>query len=69
MNNIIFENAKYRVKRAPNGTEYWRCIEVTINGIASTVPIDTGNFDYLAIMKLVESGELVIEPADEPQSE
>ena len=69
MNNMIFENAKYRVKRAPNGQEVWRGIEVTINGIPSTVPIDTGNVHYDELMKLVESGELVIEPADEPQSE
>lgn len=69
MNNIIFQNAKYRVKRAPNGQEVCRVIEVSINSDACTVPMDTSNFHYVEIMKLVESGELVIEPADEPQSE
>ena len=39
-------------------------IRVYINGSDSFVPIDPANGDYRSIMKLVEEGKLVIEPAD-----
>jgi hypothetical protein len=38
-------------------------ITVTINGVASYVPIDTKNVDYRNIMALVAAGQLVINPA------
>ena len=38
---------------------------VDINGVTSFVPLDPANSDYKNIMSLVESGELVIEPAEE----
>lgn len=41
-------------------------IRVDINGITSFVPLDPANTDYQNIMKLVEDGELVIAPAEEP---
>jgi len=38
-------------------------INVDINGVASCVPLDPANTDYQNIMRLVETGELVIAPA------
>jgi hypothetical protein len=40
-------------------------ISVDINGNQSWVPIDSTNTDYSNIMQLVESGDLIIKPADE----
>lgn len=65
----IITDAKYRVKRAPNGTEAWRCIECTVDGVDCSVPIDNLNTLYTKIMRQVELGELVIAPADEPEGE
>ena len=42
-------------------------IRVDINGITSFVPLDPANTDYQNIMKLVDEGELVIQPAEETQ--
>jgi hypothetical protein len=39
-------------------------ISVDINGMPSFVPIDPANTDYSNIMQLVESGDLIIKPAD-----
>ena len=66
---MIITNAKYRVKRAPNGTEVWKCIECAVDGVNCSVPIDNDNRVYNEIMKQVESDELVIAPADEPEGE
>jgi hypothetical protein len=66
---MIITNAKYRVKRAPNGTEIWKCIECMVDGISCSVPIDTDNRVYNEIMKQVGADELVIAPADEPEGE
>lgn len=41
-------------------------IRVDINGTTSFVPLDPANTDYLAIMRLVDEGKLVIQPAEEP---
>ena len=40
-------------------------IRCKINDVVSFVPIDTGNTDYVEIMKQVDAEELTIEPADE----
>lgn len=40
------------------------CIRVDINSVPSCVPLDPGNTDYAAIMRLVEAGELVIADAE-----
>ena len=40
----------------------------TINGIEKCVPLDPANRDYAEIMRQVEAGTLVIEPADEPET-
>jgi hypothetical protein len=57
----MYTNAKYynTIIASPYG------IIVDINGVQSTVPIDTANTDYTSIMALVAAGELTIAPADE----
>jgi hypothetical protein len=40
-------------------------IRCDIVGVTSFVPIDPANADYSNIMQLVESGDLIIKPADE----
>ena len=41
------------------------CINATIDGITMSVPLDPANRHYAEIMRQVEAGELVIQPADE----
>lgn len=41
-------------------------IRVDIDSLPSFVPLDPANSDYQRIMALVEAGELVIAPAEEP---
>ena len=41
----------------------------TINGIQKCVPLSPGNSDYIAIMEMVDKGELTISDADEPSQE
>lgn len=38
-------------------------IRVDIDGVTSFVPLDSQNTDYQNIMRLVDEGKLVIEPA------
>ena len=40
-------------------------INATIDGITMSVPLDPANRHYAEIMRQVEAGELVIQPADE----
>ena len=40
-------------------------INVTIDEIVCTVPLDPDNTDYAEIMRQVDAGELTIEAADE----
>ena len=58
---FTFENAKYRAKYAPNGQEFWRGIEVDIDGQKSHLNIDESNPHYRQLMELVDAGELTIE--------
>lgn len=58
----MYENAKYYIDTMTNKVAG---IRVDINGITSFVPLDTANSDYTNIMKLVETGELVIAPAED----
>jgi hypothetical protein len=53
----MFTNAKYN-KDAFTGNI--SSITVDINEVTSTVPLDAMNGDYNSIMRLVESGELVV---------
>jgi hypothetical protein len=40
-------------------------IKVDVDDVLSFVPVDPANTDYSNIMQLVESGDLIIKPADE----
>jgi len=42
-------------------------IRCDINGVTSFVPLDPANTDYANIMKLVEAGDLIIAPAEQPE--
>ena len=42
-------------------------IEATIDGITMSVPLNPANRHYAEIMRQVEAGELVIDPADASQ--
>jgi len=44
-------------------------ITAVIDGITMSVPLDPANRHYAEIMRQVESGTLVIQPADEPPQE
>ena len=61
---FTFENPKYRVKYAPNGVEFSRGIEVTIDGAECTIPLEEGNVHYRQLMELVDAGEITIEAAN-----
>jgi hypothetical protein len=56
----MYTNAQYINSPA---TEIPDTIRVDINGITSFVPVNTDNGDYVAMMSLVDAGELVIAPA------
>ena len=55
--NII--NAQYVQYEGEIGS-----IQATIDGIAMSVPLDPANRHYAEIMRQVEAGELVIQPAE-----
>jgi len=54
----MYTNAQYV---AFNGVNIG--IRCDINGVTSFVPLDPANTDYQNIMRLVDEGKLVIEPA------
>ena len=58
---MIITNAKY-----VNDIEFDRVshIKVTLDGVESTVPIDTANRHYEEILKQVADGDITIEEAD-----
>ncbi len=58
----MYTELKYMKAFESEENENIRC---KINDVVSFVPIDTGNTDYVEIMKQVDAGELTIEPADE----
>ena len=58
----MYKNAQY-LKDRLTGQNF--AINVEINDIPSTVPLDPANTDYQNIMKLVDEGKLVIAPAEE----
>jgi len=62
IDQITITNAKYikdEISDEPS------IIKATIDGVEWFVPLDPANTDYAEIMRLVEAGELTIEPADE----
>ena len=44
-------------------------ITAVIDGITMSVPLDPANRHYAEIMRQVEAGTLVIEPADDPEGQ
>lgn len=58
---MMYENAKYYKSIRTNEPS---SIKVDINSITSFVPLDPANTDYQRIMQLVDSGQLVIDPAE-----
>ena len=57
----MYENAKYCNNIKTNEPS---SIKVSINGLTSFVALDPANTDYQRIMQLVDSGQLVIDPAE-----
>jgi hypothetical protein len=54
----MYTNAQYVAFNGVNTS-----IRCDINGVTSFVPLDPANTDYQNIMRLVDEGKLVIEPA------
>ena len=61
-----YENAKY-LKDAYSSETRLVGINVTIDEIVCSVPLDPANTHYAEMMKLVDAGELTIAPADEEE--
>ena len=57
-----FENAKY-LKDSYSSETRLVGINVTIDGIVTSVPLDPANTTYAEMMRQVEAGELTIEEA------
>jgi hypothetical protein len=62
MNEMNIESAVYSVDFEGNTTG----IQATIDGISMSVPLDPANRHYAEILRQVEAGELVIQPAEVP---
>jgi len=58
---MIITNAKYL---KDNMIEENCAIKATIDGVESTVPMDTGNRHYAEILKQVADGDITIAEAD-----
>ena len=56
----MYTNAQYIIDPLSGQVS---CIRCDINGVTSFVPLDPANTDYQNIMRLVDEGKLVIEPA------
>ena len=57
--SIVFTSAKYQAHEGVNVN-----LQVVIDGITRTVPIDPANRHYADILRQVEAGTLTIEDAD-----
>jgi hypothetical protein len=58
---IMWENVRY----VKGMTGEVACINADRNGWHLSIPIDENNADYIAIMALVDAGELTIAPAED----
>jgi len=63
----MYKNAQY--VNTIGGKPPITSIIVQINDVLSFVPIDPANTDYNNIMQLVESGDLIIKPAEESNNQ
>ena len=59
MNNMTITSAQYIAFEGTNSS-----IRATIDGQELFVPLDPANRHYAEIMRQVEAGELVIQPAE-----
>jgi len=64
MNEINITSAQYIEDEGTNVS-----ITAVIDGITMSVPLDPANRHYAEIMRQVEAGTLVIQPADEPEEQ
>ena len=64
MNEMNITSAQYIEDEGTNVS-----ITAVIDGITMSVPLDPANRHYAEIMRQVEAGTLVIQPADEPPQE
>ena len=60
MNSMNIKAAKHTVDADGNNTG----IQITIDGVEMSVPLDPANRHYAEIMRQVEAGDLVIEDAN-----
>ena len=58
MNEMNITSAQYNADEGKNST-----ITATIDGVTMSVPLDPANRHYAELMRQVEAGTLVIEPA------
>lgn len=58
-----FKNAKY-IKDIYSSESKLVGVNVTIDEVVCTIPLDPANSDYAEIMRQVEAGELTIQEAD-----
>jgi hypothetical protein len=61
MEHMNITSAQYEVDMEGSNSG----ITATIDGIIMSVPLDPANRHYAEIMRQVEAGELLIQPADE----
>ena len=64
MNEMNIESAVYSVDDISGENSG---ITAVIDGVTMSVPLDPANRHYKEIMRQVEAGTLVIQPADEPE--
>jgi hypothetical protein len=60
MNEMNITSAQYIADEGTNVN-----IQATIDGITMSVPLDPANRHYAEILKQIEAGTLVVQPADE----
>ena len=63
-----FKNAKY-IKDIYSSESKLVGVNVTIDEVVCTIPLDPANVDYAEIMRQVEAGELTIQKADTEENE
>ena len=61
MNEMTIENAKYHANDHAENV----AVNATIDGVEMSVPLDPANRHYAEILKQIEAGTLVVQPADE----
>jgi hypothetical protein len=61
MNEMNIESAQYAVDMEGNNSS----ITAVIDGVTMSVPLDPANRHYAEIVKQIEAGTLVVQPADE----